>query len=291
MSFDIDSILQQAARALVAGNHPAAQTISRKLLYDQPNALALEILSTSLINQIERRSASSQAGKSSVDQFIAHHLLYLDPVFFAEDYIEWRTRRIRKLLEIYGIDFTDKRILELGAAIGDIGSFFAELGAEVVGLEGRAVNCNLAKLRFRHLKNYDIRQCNLEEGLGDLGRFDLIINFGLIEVIENFEPLLKTCMDISDTMFLETMVCDSEDPHKLVYVNMPAEQSNDWPLSGKSPRPSPAYIERLFSENGFTVRRHFDHDINTGFHCYDWPHRNDGSAKEQLRRFWSFVQE
>jgi 2-polyprenyl-3-methyl-5-hydroxy-6-metoxy-1,4-benzoquinol methylase len=291
MSYDVDQILQQAIRALVGGEHFEAQRISRKLLFDQPNAVAFEILSTSLTNQIERRSAISLVGESSVDRFIAQHFLYLDSGHFYESYKEWRMRRMRKLLEIYGMDFEGKRILELGAGIGDIGSFFAELGAEVMGLEGRAVNCNLAKLRFRHLKNYEIRQCNLEDDLGDLGRFDLIINFGLIEVIENFEALLKTCMDLSDTMFLETMVCDSEDPHKLVYVDMPADQYNDWPLSGKSPRPSPSYIERLFSENGFRICRHFDHDLNVSPHCYNWSHKNDGSVKNEQRRFWSFVKQ
>ena len=297
-SLDVNQGLKDAVRALVGGNFTEAQRISRRVLFEEPNAVAFEVLNTSFMNQIQRRSSISLSGDCAVDRFIKQNFLYFYDGHFSEQYKEWRMRRIRKLLEVYGVDFEGKRILELGAGIGEIGSFFAELGAEVVGLEGRAVNCNLAKLRFRHLRNYEIRQHNLEDGIGGLGHFDLIINFGLIEVIKNFEALIQDCMDLSSVIFLETMVCDSEDPYDVVYVNMSAERCDDWPLSNISPRPSPAFIERLFCEKGYTVQRYFDRDLNvcphdfgSNSHCYDWPHKNDKSAEEKLRRFWCFVKE
>jgi hypothetical protein len=42
----------------------------------------------------------------------------------------------------------------------------------------------------------------------------------------------------------------------------------DWLMAGKSSRPSPAYIERLFTEKGFEVHRYFDQDLNTSWHSY-----------------------
>jgi len=142
-------------------------------------------------------------------------------------------------------------------------------------------------LRFRGLKNYQVIQFNLEDDFTRFGRFDLIINFALVEVIERFEQLLQCCMRMSDTIFLETMVCDSTDPHKVVFVDMKGDFC-DWPLSGKSPRPSPAYIERLFIENGFDIHRHFDGDLNNWCNAYNWEHRNSNSVDNALRRYWSF---
>ena len=38
---------------------------------------------------------------------------------FHEHYDDWRMRRIRKVMEIYGSDFRGKRVLELGGGLGD----------------------------------------------------------------------------------------------------------------------------------------------------------------------------
>ena len=239
--------------------------------------------------QLSRQTTSSVTNLSPVDRFIAHHFIYLNDGHFADSYNAWRMKRVRKLMEIYGIEFKGKRILELGAGVGDIGSIFAELGAEVIGLEGRTANCNLANLRFRKLENYQVLQWDLEEDFSSFGRFDLIINFALVEAIEHFEKLLDCSMTMSDTIFLETLVCDSTDPYKLFFVEMHPDKSCDWPLSGRSPRPAPAYIERLFSEKGFDVHQHFDSDINSYPHTYDWKHQNNDNIHHSLRRFWSFT--
>jgi len=288
---DFNQKLEWTIQSLVRGDFTLSARIAREILEGTPNAVVYELFNLALTDRLVHESSSSLMNMSPLDRFIAQHFIYFHDGHFNETYKAWRMKRVRKLMEVYGIEFDGKRILELGAGIGDIGSIFAELGAEVLGLEGRKVNCNLANLRFRNLDNYSIIQYNLEEDFSQFGRFDLIINFALVEVIERFEPLLECCMKISNTIFLETMVCDSTDPYKVLYEDMPASQYGDWPLSGKSPRPSPACIERLFTDKGFAVHQHFDKDLNSYPHVYNWSHQNNDSTVRTLRRFWSFTKD
>ena len=282
-----ETATRMVMEAMSRGDSLYAELVAGSALPGPPDPTLLELRKLAIMDQLRRVSVPDQT-LSPVDRFVAEHFLYFSRGHFDRTYSGWRVRRVRKLMEVYGIEFQGKRILELGAGIGDIGSIFADLGAEVVGLEGRAVNCNLARLRFRGLKNYQVIQFNLEDDFSKFGRFDLIINFALVEVIERFEQLCACCMKMSDTTFLETMVCDSTDPYKAIFVPMQGK-FEDWPMCGRSPRPSPAFIERLFTEGGFEVHRHFDADLNTWCNHYDWPHHNTDEVSGVLRRYWSFT--
>lgn len=70
---------------------------------------------------------------------------------FHPSYESWRIKRLTKILEIYSIDFFNgRRLLEVGAGHGDIGACFADLGAEVLCLDGRVQNINFGRLKYRH---------------------------------------------------------------------------------------------------------------------------------------------
>jgi len=284
-------VLRGAMNALERGDFNEASRVTKRVLDMEPDPTALQIFNLAKNEQVARRLAASRVAQSPVDWFIELTFLHSNWGHFHSSYEMWIQRRVQKLFQIYGIEFQGKKVLELGSGIGSIGSILCDLGADVIGLEGRKTNCNIAKLRFRNLKNYRIVQCDLEQDFCHFGEFDLIVNFGLVEVIQNFEQLLSCCMDMSDYTILETLVCDSIDPHMVGFVDMCSDEHCDWPLSGKSPRPSPAYIERLFLERGFEVHRHFDSDLNTDIHVYDWQHDNNGTTHGGLRRFWSFCKE
>ena len=181
---DVDTRIKVATEALANGDFIYAEIVARGIPYEGSNTAPFEIRKLAMIEQM-RRIASPLVHLSPVDRFVAEHFIYFANGHFDRTYDGWRMRRVRKLMEVYGIEFQGKRILELGAGLGDIGSIFAELGAEVVGLEGRAANCNLARLRFRGLKNYQVIQFNLEQDFSQFGRFDLIINFGLNDNVSN----------------------------------------------------------------------------------------------------------
>ena len=226
----------------------------------------------------------------SVDAYINRHFFYNDTGHFHPHYNEWTTKRITKILEIYGTNWKEKKILELGSGLGNIGSFFAHLGAKVLALEGRKNNVNFANLRFRNLKNFESVFCDLGGDFTSYGKFDLIINFGLIEVMDNIDNLnnvLKCCAKMSDNILIETLVCDSTDPSKIIYFERDTKL-NDESLSHQWVRVSPFYIEKFFKENNFEMFRHFTEDLNTEKHHYNWKHKNDGSINQSMRRFWDF---
>ncbi|HEX8902267.1 class I SAM-dependent methyltransferase [Vitreimonas sp.] len=225
-----------------------------------------------------------------IDRHVALYMATRKDAIFAVSYAHWRTKRINKILELYGMDwFKGKRVLELGSALSDIGAFFADLGAEVICLEGRQETVNFARLKHRNVPRLQIEQCDLEGDFSHYGKFDLIIHFGLLYHIKNVDEHMARCFAMTDSMIMETVVCDSQDPHKMLLVPEPKavlEQS----LHGMGSRPSPFYVERLGTEAGFKFDRHFTADLNfEDRFIYDWPHQNDDSHGDwQKRRFWRF---
>lgn len=229
-----------------------------------------------------------------IDRHIALSARAADRGLFDKTYDLWRVRRIDKMLEIYGIDhFKGLRVLELGCGHGEIGAFLADLGADVLGVDGRIQNINYARLRHRHLTGLRFELANLEEDFEKLGRFDLIVNFGLIYHLRGVDEHLRRCFASSDDIVLESVVCDSTDPN-LILFRQEDPAVDEESLLGIGSRPSPAYIERLAREAGFRIDRHFTPDLNSlPFFRYDWPHRNDGAANDDFvnRRFWRLTRQ
>ncbi len=68
---------------------------------------------------------------------------------FGAGYHEWQAKRIRAILDHYGHEFFNSRVIaELGAGFGDIGGFFSMLGAKVICLEGR--ESHIVEMRKRY---------------------------------------------------------------------------------------------------------------------------------------------
>jgi len=226
-----------------------------------------------------------------IDRHLAHVALSNRDGLFHHSYHDWRTRRIEKLLELYGADyFIGRSILELGCGHAEIGAFFADLGANVLAVDGRAKNINYARLRHRNVGRLRLEVHDLETDFTSLGNFDLIINFGLLYHLRDVGTHLRRCFSLTDDLVLETVVCDSQDPD-LVLLRDENANAEEEALRGTGSRPSPFFIERLSAENGFSIERIFSGDLNSGKQfCYDWQHRNDGSPNDDLvnRRFWRF---
>lgn len=240
--------------------------------------------------EINSLNLSSMKTADPLDFYVLANYHYFNQGYFHDHYVEWRTRRIRKVMEIYGMDFKGKRVLEVGGGTRRCGRFFARLGADVVSLEGRIAKQQLAIIKHRNVPSFQSILCDVEKDFTHFGRFDLVINFGLIEVVENVDVVMDCCARMSDQIFLETMVCDSTDPDKIVYVDM-APDVVDHPLRGKSARPSPFYIERFYQERSFSIHRAFDADLNTYYHTCDWAHANRPEIDNRHRRFWYFTKD
>jgi SAM-dependent methyltransferase len=227
---------------------------------------------------------------SPIDRHIFLSSIYggsdLNDLFFEG----WNIKRIDKILELYGIDyFNNKSILELGCGHGDIGAFFAELGANVLCLDGRPQSVNLANLKHRKVNNFKCLQCNLENDFTEFGKFDLIINFGLLYHLKNVTDHLNYCFKMSDDIMLESEVCDSTDPYKIIFYDEDKDIDVN-ALEGIGSLPSPFFIERIAQENNFEGTRYFSADLNYDNFIYDWEHKNNdpGGKIITLRRCWRF---
>jgi SAM-dependent methyltransferase len=247
-----------------------------------------------LVGWLDRSSSrvdleSLECNLSPIDKYVIYSGILNKKGLFDPSYEGWRVRRLNKILEIYGVDFfAGKKVLELGCGHGDIGAFFADLGADVLCLDGRIQNINFAKLKHRKLANLEFVQFNLENDFSHFGKFDLIIDFGLIYHLRNVETHLKACFAAADDIVMETVVCDSTDPNKVLFCAERREIDEE-SLEGTGSRPSPFYIERIARENNFNFTRYFTGDLNAGSQfCYDWAHKNDNRLGDdfRLRRFW-----
>ena len=228
---------------------------------------------------------------SPIDRYIVYSGVLSKRALFDPSYESWRLARLNKILEIYGIDFfRGRKILELGSGNGDIGAFLADLGADVLCLDGSIRNVNFARLKHRKLSGARFDKFNPEEDFSRFGRFDLIVHFGLLYRLRNVDEHLRCCFSMTDDVCMETVVLDSTDPQRIIYCGEPAAGDA---LDSAGSRPSPFYVERLAGENGFTVQRYFNSDLNSAdYFYYDWKHLNNergaGSGDLRLRRFWRF---
>ncbi|GAB6054616.1 hypothetical protein JCM17960_34360 [Magnetospira thiophila] len=241
------------------------------------------------LRQTMRAAFLAHPSTGPLDGLLLDHHLRLDQGHFAVSYPHWRLVRLRKMFEILGHDFAGMRVLDLGAGLGDMGAVLAGLGAEVVAAEGRAINRAYAAMRYRDLPGYSVVAFDGEKDFTALGRFDLILNFGFLEVIRNIGNVIDCCGKMADRVLVDTLVCDSSNAEE---VKSYAYETafDDHPLWGNiCSRPSPAYVERHFGELGFKAERHFTKDLETDYYIYDWIPTNSLNLElngKFLRRFW-----
>lgn len=101
------------------------------------------------------------------------------------DFHSWRylrnTARRLEHLATLGFDYKDRSIIELGAGIGDLTTFFLDRGATVHATEGRPENYALLKDRFENEPNtttqlLDLDPCPLEFQ----STYDFVVSYGLL---------------------------------------------------------------------------------------------------------------
>lgn len=200
---------------------------------------------------------------------------------FNGPYEGWRAKRLHKLVTILGKEwFKGKRILELGAGHGHIGNALQSLGAEVTCTEGREDHIQHIRSLYPNLRVLHLDQdkpWNLNE------RFDLVIHWGVLYHLDNWEEDLKSALNHAPMMALETEVADSSDPTFQIKV---PEEGFDQALNGVGSRPSTGFIES-FLVKADTIYTRYDHaELNSGPHKYDWIPKNNDTWNIGQRRYW-----
>jgi len=207
---------------------------------------------------------------------------------FLEDdtYVRWNEVRANWLLSKYGSGyFQNKTLVELGAGSGALGQKFSKWGAKVTCVEAREEHIRDGRKLYPKPR-FVLMDLEQKGKLKELGEFDIVVHFGTLYHLRNWERNLRESLQIcKKIMFLETEVMDSLEDEEL-RVN---EHKEFWDqsFSGIGTRPSPFSIERVIKQEGFKAKIQLDSKLNVDeLHVYDWEHTNNKRWRNGLRRFW-----
>ena len=212
-------------------------------------------------------------------------------IFHSNLYIEWRASRINKLEEILGGKswFKNKQVLELGCTYGHTGKILMDYGADVLFAEPRLEYHEhirgTCKCPECIPKNVSIIQLDQNSTWLLSQVFDLIIHWGVLYHLENWEQDLITTLNHGKNICLESEVIDSPDPF---YVMHRKESGPDQSCHGKGSFPSYSAIERVVQDhpNFLSYQRYDDKSLNAGHQHYNWKAINNTDFVEGQRRFW-----
>jgi SAM-dependent methyltransferase len=167
-------------------------------------------------------------------------------VFDAPNAVAINQARIANLASM-GLPLAGKRVLDIGCGVGHLGARLAEMGANVVCVDGR--EGNIASLRTRY-PQLEAHVGNVEaEDLSRLGRFNIVFCYGLLYHLENPLQSLRNMADLCDEMLLlETIICD----HETALVRVEDESTDvNQALGGIAGRPTPHYVVLALNRAGF----------------------------------------
>jgi SAM-dependent methyltransferase len=202
---------------------------------------------------------------------------------FLDHYVQWRVNRVQFIENLYGKEFfRNKTILELGCGHGHIGRYLQnQLGAKVTFTDGRQGHLDTLKEVMPSAEAICLDQNNP----WDLERtFDIVIHWGVLYHLDDWRQDLACAAKHTNLLFLESEVCDSEDPE--FEIKFEQVDGYDQDLGKFSTRPSAAAIEEQLIENGFLYERFDRKELNADFHCYDWEPLTTNRFTKGHRRFW-----
>lgn len=160
--------------------------------------------------------------------------------FHADAYIRHNQRRLEHLASL-GLDLFDKRVLEVGAGIGDHTGFYLDRGCSVLVTDARPEN--LLKLEDRFSSSANIRVARLDmdrpSPLGE--QFDLVHCYGLLyHLKEPAKAIEHLCSHCDSLLVLETCVSFGHQPQ----LNPLPEPAHDFSqaFSGQGCRPTRAWV-------------------------------------------------
>jgi ubiquinone/menaquinone biosynthesis C-methylase UbiE len=158
--------------------------------------------------------------------------------FLNDQYQQHNLARLQHLAGLK-LNIDGKRVLEVGAGIGDHTLFYLYRNCEILPTDGRAINVDFMRKRL------GIRAEVLDpelhpEAMVALGKFDILHCYGFLYHIQNPEVFLAHAARIAQTIFLETCVSFGSDAQK----NVVDEQSEvlSQALHGKGCRPTRRWV-------------------------------------------------
>jgi len=176
-----------------------------------------------------------------------------------------------------------KTILDLGCGYADISGALHKLGADVTAVDARQEHLQVVSKRFKNIK---IIRADLDQTWPFRGKkFGLVLDLGLLCHMKNFKKHLIEVCSSTDNLFLETAVCDSDDPEKCVMVDE-FKDNYDKSINGTACRPSAEAIEKVLTDCGMKFKRIDNNRFNCGAYIYDWESGNTDNVSLNRRRIW-----
>jgi SAM-dependent methyltransferase len=142
-------------------------------------------------------------------------LLKVLQTFRNSHYLRHNQRRQEHLATL-GLDLRERRVLEVGAGIGDHTTYFLDRGCSVLSVEPRYENCVVFAQMMQELRAQGceaVKRCDLVnsdvESLGEFvsGEFDVVYCYGLLyHVADPASVLQSLAARCTDLFLLETAV-------------------------------------------------------------------------------------
>ena len=199
---------------------------------------------------------------------------------FDGHYDYWLVTRMNGLKKhIYPRYFKSKTLLEMGCGHAHVGQKFHEMGADVTCTDVRTEHIRVVNDTKPHIKTlvFDADKDDIP------GAYDIILHWGTLYHLAEIENHLEKISHKCNVLLLDTEVCDSDDNTFFITTD---EDGYDQAFNKKGIRPSPAYVEKILTKNGFRFELINDPVLNCGFHIYDWNIKNTRRWSGGLRRFW-----
>ena len=126
--------------------------------------------------------------------------------FQSDHYLRHNARRLEHLASL-NLPLRGKRVLEVGAGIGDHTSFYVDRGCTVTTTEVRPENLLLIEQRFRNEPAVTVRSLDMEAPtLPEDERYDVIHCYGLLYHLRDPERAIRFMARHGELLLLETCV-------------------------------------------------------------------------------------
>ncbi len=152
-------------------------------------------------------------------------------------------RAMRRLKPALGLS----NAVDAGCGVGFFSQTLAECGLNVCGFDGRGENVAEARRRFPHIP---FEQGDIEErAILQLGRFDLVLCFGLLYHLENPLRAIRNLRGLTEKCLLLESMCLPEEKPSMLLREEPRQE--DQGLRDMACYPSEGSLVKMLYQVGF----------------------------------------
>jgi len=137
--------------------------------------------------------------------------------------------------------------VDAGCGVGFFSHTLAECGLNVCGFDGTRRNVTEARRRFPHIP---FEQADVEErAILELGKFDLVLCFGLLYHLENPLLAIRNLRGLTEKCLLVESMCLTEEKASMLLREEPSQE--DQSLSDVAWYPSESSLVKMLYRAGF----------------------------------------